>query len=55
MHTQCTDYYAPEFERLIRWDDPDIGIYWPLAEAAQPLLIDRDAVAPLLQDADTFS
>ena len=52
---QCTDYYAPEFERSIRWDDPDIGIDWPLAEGAQPLLIDRDAKAPLLKDADTFS
>ncbi len=51
----CTDYYAPEFERSIRWDDPDIGIDWPLAEGVQPLLIDRDATAPLLKDADTFS
>ena len=52
---QCTDYYAPEFERSIRWDDPDIGIDWPLAEGARPVLIDRDAKAPFLKDADTFS
>ncbi len=52
---KCTDYYAPEFERSIRWDDPDIGIDWPLAEGVQPVLTDRDAMAPLLKDADTFS
>ncbi len=52
---KCTDYYAPEFERSIRWDDPDIGIDWPLAEGAQPVLKDRYAMAPLLKDAETFS
>ena len=52
---KCTDYYAPEFERTIRWDDPAIGIDWPLPEGAQPVMIDRDAMAPLLKDADIFS
>ena len=52
---KCTDYYAPEFERSIRWDDPELAIDWPLAEGVRPLLTDRDAMAPLLRDADTFS
>ena len=50
----CTDYYSPEHERQIRWDDPDIGIDWPLADGEAPLLSDKDAVAPLLKDAETY-
>ncbi len=45
---KCTTPYAPECERSIRWDDPAIGIVWPLA---QPLLSKKDAQAPLLADA----
>jgi dTDP-4-dehydrorhamnose 3,5-epimerase len=54
LEYKCTDYYAPQFERLIRWDDPDIGIEWPLAEGNQPVLSDKDAVAPLLRDAEVY-
>jgi len=45
---KCTTPYAPEAERSIRWDDPAIGIVWPVA---QPLLSKKDAAAPLLADA----
>ena len=45
---KCTDYYAPNAERSIRWDDPTIGIAWPLAE--QLILNERDKIAPLLTD-----
>ena len=37
---KCTEFYAPKDEMAIRWDDPDIGIEWPLSE---PLLSERDA------------
>lgn len=37
---KCSDYYAPGDERSIRWDDPDLGIEWPLA--GPPLLSDND-------------
>ena len=33
---KCTDFYAPEHERVIRWDDPDIGIEWPLPDGVDP-------------------
>ena len=52
---KCTDYYAPEHERSIRWDDPDIGVDWKLPDGAQPILSDKDAAAPFLKDADTYS
>jgi dTDP-4-dehydrorhamnose 3,5-epimerase len=44
---KCTAPYAPEAELAIRWDDPQIGIEWPLAD---PVLSPRDAAAPFLRD-----
>ena len=39
---KCTEFYSPKDETAIRWDDPDIGIAWPLKD---PLLSERDAKA----------
>ena len=44
---KCTDFYAAHAELSIRWDDPDIGITWPVAE---PVLSPKDAAAPRLRD-----
>jgi dTDP-4-dehydrorhamnose 3,5-epimerase len=52
---KCTDYYAPEHERAIRWDDPEIGIVWPLLDGEQPILSSKDEAAPYLRDAETYS
>lgn len=52
---KCTDFYAPEHERSIRWDDPELGIEWPTALAGAPILSDKDANAPLLADAETYA
>lgn len=50
---KTTDVYAKDCERAIRWDDPAIGITWPLpAGIAQPLVAPKDTAAPLLHDAD---
>ncbi len=38
---KTTDYYAPELERCLRWDDPTVGVAWPLA-GRQPLLSEKD-------------
>ncbi|NHA15383.1 dTDP-4-dehydrorhamnose 3,5-epimerase [Thioalkalivibrio sp. XN279] len=43
---KCTDYYAPEHEFGVRWDDPEIGIEWPLKD---PLLSAKDAALPSLR------
>jgi dTDP-4-dehydrorhamnose 3,5-epimerase len=54
---KTTDYYAPRHERAIAWDDPAIGIAWPLAEhgIAAPLLSDKDRAAPRLAAAECFA
>lgn len=44
FHYKCTDYYRPEDEGGIRWNDPDIGIQWPVTD---PVLSAKDAAAPL--------
>ena len=45
---KCSDYYAPETEGAIRWDDPDIGIDWHLT--CNPILNEKDALASSLKD-----
>ena len=52
---KCTEFYAPEHERVIRWNDPDIGIDWPLPEGVEPVLSPRDAAAPPLREARTYA
>ncbi len=49
---KTTDYYAPEYERSLLWNDPDIGIDWPTE--GDPVLAAKDAKAPRLRDADVF-
>lgn len=48
---KCSDYYAPETEGALRWNDPEIGIDWPVY--SDPILSDKDAAAPLLADLET--
>jgi dTDP-4-dehydrorhamnose 3,5-epimerase len=49
---KTTDYYAPEHERSILWNDPDIGIHWPLN--GEPILSAKDRTGQRLKDADLF-
>lgn len=49
---KLTAYWAPENERVIRWDDPDIAIRWPLA--GEPLLSKRDAEGTGLAQAEVY-
>jgi dTDP-4-dehydrorhamnose 3,5-epimerase len=44
---KCTAYYSPLHDRSLRWDDPRLGIEWPVHS---PLLSPKDAQAPLLAD-----
>ncbi|MFV0680468.1 dTDP-4-dehydrorhamnose 3,5-epimerase [Ottowia sp.] len=54
---KTTDYYAPEFERSIAWDDPTIGIEWPLAAhgITEPLLSDKDRAGVPLARAEVLA
>ncbi|MFC4860150.1 dTDP-4-dehydrorhamnose 3,5-epimerase [Pseudomonas sp. MAHUQ-62] len=49
---KTTDYYAPQHERSIRWDDPDLAIAWPFSE--EPQLSAKDKAALRLVDAELF-
>lgn len=49
---KCTDYYAPDCDGAVRWDDPDIGIDWNIGET-DPVLSDKDAAAPFLAAFDS--
>ena len=48
---KATDYYAPKYERSILWNDPSIGIEWPVEH---PILSAKDAVGKLLSEAEVF-
>jgi dTDP-4-dehydrorhamnose 3,5-epimerase len=51
---KCTDYYAPQSERSIVWNDPDLSIRWPLPAGIAPLLSARDASAGSFAQAEYF-
>lgn len=52
---KCTDYYAPQFERTLRWNDPDVGIQWPMSADEQPLLSVKDAAGTAFREAECFA
>jgi dTDP-4-dehydrorhamnose 3,5-epimerase len=51
---KCTDYYAPQHERAIRWNDPQLGVEWPLPAGVAPILSAKDALAPLFGQAESY-
>ncbi|WP_370869996.1 dTDP-4-dehydrorhamnose 3,5-epimerase [Methylobacter sp.] len=50
---KTTDYWAPEFERSIAWNDPAIGIHWPIE--GEPALSAKDQLGTSLVDAEHFA
>jgi dTDP-4-dehydrorhamnose 3,5-epimerase len=50
---KTTNFYAPAFERCIRWDDSDLAIDWHLS--GEPLVSAKDAVGKALREAETFA
>lgn len=51
---KVTDYYAPEFERSIAWNDPKIDINWPLTPGQAPILSAKDRLGKPLHLAEVF-
>jgi dTDP-4-dehydrorhamnose 3,5-epimerase len=49
---KATDYYAPEFERTILWNDPDLGIEWPLM--GDPILSSKDVAGKSFREAEVY-
>lgn len=52
---KVTDWYAPEWERTLLWNDPALGIRWPLLEGATPIVSVKDADGKNLSDAESFA
>ncbi|MBW9113251.1 dTDP-4-dehydrorhamnose 3,5-epimerase [Rhizobium cauense] len=50
---KTTDFYSPENERAIAWNDPQLNINWPIE--TDPILSKKDATAPTLRDAEAFT
>jgi dTDP-4-dehydrorhamnose 3,5-epimerase len=51
---KATDYYAPEWERTLLWNDPEIGIDWPLLKGKVPILSAKDFEGSLLSEAEVY-
>jgi dTDP-4-dehydrorhamnose 3,5-epimerase len=51
---KVTDYYAPEWERSLLWNDPALGIDWPLVNSQPPLLAPKDIQGKKLSEAELF-
>jgi len=51
---KATDYYAPEWDRTILWNDPGIGIEWPLLDGSPLYVSEKDSKGLILKDAETF-
>ena len=49
---KCTDLYAPQHERTLRWDDPEVGVPWPLD--GEPLVSPKDCEGRSLADAECY-
>ncbi len=51
---KTTDYYTPKWERTLVWNDPEVGIAWPLINGQHPELSGKDAKGKRLAEIDTF-
>jgi dTDP-4-dehydrorhamnose 3,5-epimerase len=52
---KVTDYYAPESERTLLWEDPQVGIEWPIKPGQKPIQSERDLRGKPLAEADLFA
>lgn len=52
---KCTDYYAPEYERSLLWNDETVNVEWPIIEGIEPLLASKDAAACTFDQAEAYA
>jgi len=51
---KCTEFYDPASERTLAWNDPEVGVQWPLVPGLEPLLSAKDLQGRQLTEADVF-
>jgi dTDP-4-dehydrorhamnose 3,5-epimerase len=51
---KTTEYYSPEWERTLLWNDPTVGICWPIPAGLEPILSSKDASGARLADAEVY-
>ena len=51
---KCTDYYSPQDERSLLWNDPDVWVAWPLPHGVEPIVSQRDRNAASFADAEYY-
>lgn len=54
FHYKCSDYYSPQNERVLRWDDPQTAVFWPMPSGVKPKVASRDAAAPGFADCEKY-
>ena len=54
VYYKCTEFHDPADEHAVRWNDPALGIAWPLAEEGDAIVSARDARAPLFANAESY-
>ncbi len=52
---KATDYYAPQYERTLLWNDTSLKIPWPLAQDQSPVLSAKDALGKVLSETETYA
>jgi dTDP-4-dehydrorhamnose 3,5-epimerase len=51
---KATDYYSPEWERALLWNDPTLGILWPIPPGLEPILSSKDASGTRLSSSEVY-
>jgi dTDP-4-dehydrorhamnose 3,5-epimerase len=51
---KVTDIYAPEYERTLLWNDPELGIQWPLINHSEPIISEKDKQGKPIKDLDAY-
>ena len=51
---KCTDYYAPEYERSLLWNDARVGVEWPIVDGQAPVLAAKDAEGLIFENCDYY-
>jgi dTDP-4-dehydrorhamnose 3,5-epimerase len=54
MVYKCSDYYAPDDEHSLLWNDPALAIDWPIAAGTEPVLSDKDRRGLVFADAPAY-